>query len=568
MATTKVHLPINTLVSFIVLLFISIFLSNKTLAEETPALANGQVLDTLQSFVELQADLKKDIQSLGTKIKAASSDSEKQQLVAQREKLQEELQRTQINFENIAAGVDLQALRGGKSPEFNFQQEIFSLLEPALKEMKHLTGRVRQKSELREKIAIFNSRLPDTQKAIANLSTLKEQTKDKRLSSNLSELLDYWQQQESLMLSELQAAELRLEQLRQEEVSFAETSQSYLKTFFQRRGLYLFQALLVVVAVFLFSRLVHKALVRLIPGYRANQRSFRLRLVDLIHRIATILLAIAGPMMVFYLVEDWVLFSLGLLFLIGVAWTLRHALPRYWKQIELFLNIGAVREGERLVMEGLPWKVRYINIYSTLENPTAGLLKRVPIDELVDLKSRPTKPDDPWFPCLKDDWVILSDGVRGKVIGISEELVQLVERGGSVRTYPTADFISLAPRNLAVNFRIKQTISISYQHQEQATTSIPDILKDHIQEQAEKEGYGDKLLNLRVEFEAAADSSLNLVVIADFKGELGDLYNRLARAIQRWSVDACTINDWEIPYPQLVVHPMTPQELEPSPGNR
>ena len=214
--------------------------------------------------------------------------------------------------------------------------------------MKHLTGRVRQKSELREKIAIFNSRLPDTQKAIANLSTLKEQTKDKRLSSNLSELLDYWQQQESLMLSELQAAELRLEQLRQEEVSFAETSQSYLKTFFQRRGLYLFQALLVVVAVFLFSRLVHKALVRLIPGYRANQRSFRLRLVDLIHRIATILLAIAGPMVVFYLVEDWVLFSLGLLFLIGVAWTLRHALPRYWKQIELFLNIGAVREGERL----------------------------------------------------------------------------------------------------------------------------------------------------------------------------------------------------------------------------
>ena len=205
--------------------------------------------------------------------------------------------------------------------------------------------------------------------------------------------------------------------------------------------------------------------------------------------------------------------------------------------------------------------MRYINIYSTLENPTAGLLKRVPIDELVDLKSRPTKPDDPWFPCLKDDWVILSDGVRGKVIGISEELVQLVERGGSIRTYPTADFISLAPRNLAVNFRIKQTIGISYQHQDQATTSIPDILKDHIQEQAEKEGYGDKLLNLRVEFEAAADSSLNLVVIADFKGELGDLYNRLARAIQRWSVDACTINDWEIPYPQLVVHPMTGQGL-------
>jgi hypothetical protein len=54
-----------------------------------------------------------------------------------------------------------------------------------------------------------------------------------------------------------------------------------------------------------------------------------------------------------------------------------------------------------------------------------------------------------------------------------------------------------------------------------------------------------------VEFAVANSSSLDLVVIADFDGALGDLYNRLRRAIQRWCVDACTENGWEIPFPQM-----------------
>jgi hypothetical protein len=169
------------------------------------------------------------------------------------------------------------------------------------------------------------------------------------------------------------------------------------------------------------------------PGFKRKHRSFRTRLLELIHRIVTIFLVIIGPMVVFYVVEDWVLFSLSILLLLGIAWTLRQALPRYWHQIQLFLNIGSVREGERIEMDGLPWLVEQINVFCTLVNPIADLKQRVPIDDLVDLKSRPGSADEPWFPCKLDDWVILSDGVRGKVIGISQEMVQLVERGGRKR---------------------------------------------------------------------------------------------------------------------------------------
>ena len=69
-----------------------------------------------------------------------------------------------------------------------------------------------------------------------------------------------------------------------------------------------------------------------------------------------------------------------------------------------------------------------------------------------------------------------------------------------------------------------------------------------------EEGYEKDLLNLRVEFEYANASSLDLVVIADFKGSRADLYNRLRRSIQRWCVDACTENQWEIPFTQIAIH--------------
>jgi hypothetical protein len=41
--------------------------------------------------------------------------------------------------------------------------------------------------------------------------------------------------------------------------------------------------------------------------------------------------------------------------------------------------------------------------------------------------------------------------------------------------------------------------------------------------------------------------------MADFDGELSDLYNRLGRSLQRWCVDACSENDWEIPFPQMTL---------------
>jgi uncharacterized protein (DUF486 family) len=514
----------------------------------------ADTLTTLKKFTRLRSTLQAQIKEIEGQLRSSPSDSEKKELQKELTVLHEEMDNLEANFVEIAAGIGFFAISTKQEKSFDLTAEMLSLMEPVIREMKHMTSEVRKKSDIREEITFYKTRIPKANDAIVNVSALIAEAEDKALKEYLQDILDDWMRHLANMESQLQALELQLSRIENAETSFTDASQSYLKSFFQKRGLYLTQALLVVFVILVLSRLSHTLMKRLVPGYRMEHRRFNIRLLDLMHRMITITLTIIGPMVVFYVAEDWVLFSLGILLLLGAAWTLRTAIPRYWQQIRIYLNIGSVREGERIFLEGLPWRVKKIDIFTQLDNPDAGISQRIAIENLVDLKSRPTQGGEPWFPCRKDDWVLLSDGVRGKVVGISHELVELVERGGARKTYLTQDFLGQSPRNLSVNFRLKETIGVSYDLQSISTTSMLQILKDHLLKNIEAEGYGPDLLQLNVEFQSANTSSLDLVVLADFKGVQAPLYNRLRRAIQRWCVDACTENGWEIPFTQLTLH--------------
>lgn len=511
-------------------------------------------LSALRSLTLLSKDLKADIERINRELGNARTAIEKQELQAKLEKLEADLSATTQNLQRIAANADITTLRAVEEPAFNFQKELFSLLEPAMKEMKEMTSHVREKSEQRDRINYYSEKLPTTRRAVANIQRLLENADDEALKAELQDMLEAWQKQLKFLQSEVQSATLRLRNLENSEVSLAQASKSYLKSFFQARGLYLGQAILVVLLILLVSRLSLLGMEKFISGYQRAKRPFRIRLLDLSHRILTGMLLIIGPMVVFYLAEDWLLFSVGILLLLGIALTVRHAIPRYWQQVQLFLNVGTVREGERVEIAGLPWLVQKINFYTMLHNPTAELSKRLKIDDLVDMRSRPLKKHEPWFPCREGDWVQLADGSRGKVVGLSEELTQLVQRGGAHRTLTTAAFLDSQPINLSQNFRIKESIGITYALQAASVSTIPEQLHAHIGTRLSEEGYDDQVLNLRVEFEKASTSSLDLLVIADFSGELAEFSNRLRRSIQRWCVEACTVNGWEIPFTQITIH--------------
>ncbi|MEE9310228.1 MAG: hypothetical protein V3U64_04350 [Cocleimonas sp.] len=560
MKSFKIHLQKSILLALLVLFPASFSHADEKTnprliaQEKLKAQLTNETLGTLVTYVELQAQLRKEIKSLKKGIKTNQSEIEKADIKALLEQAEGKLQGTSKNLEDIAANTDLELLRVRKDLPFNLQRELFSLLEPALKEMKHATSDVRLKSQIREQTLYYEQRVPILKEALRNISTLNRANKNKKIKAELIKMNKTWSKQLVFIESELQAKKLQLDKLESQEATLANSTESFFKDFFQRRGWTLIQALFAIIVVIILSKLIRYILAHTLKGYRAEHRGVQFRIIDIAIRLGTFLLIMLAPMVIFYLEEDWVLFSLGILLLIGIAWTLRHAIPRYWGQLELFLNVGPVREGERLMLDGIPWRVKHINLYSILENPVAELNQRVDIDDLVDMRSRPVGDNEPWFPCKKGDWVQLKDGVRGKIIGISIELIQLIQRGGAVYTYNMNEFLALSPKNLSKSFRIKETVGISYAHQKDSTTSIVETLEATIKKRATDEGYDDIVQSIRVEFQHANDSSLDLVIIADFKGSAADIYNRLRRSIQRWSVDACTENQWEIPFPQLTLH--------------
>ena len=511
-------------------------------------------LDMLESIIALKQNLEQRIAEKQQDIAATTSETQKENLAAELARLDKMLASASQDFERIATGVDIGLFEEQKEAPFNWKDELVSLIEPGITELKRLTQKAREKTQLKEELSYYQERKPVVRQANENLIDLIARTRDKTLKQHLEKLVPEWQGVENQILSKLEITQMQLSELESEEQSLIESSQASIKNFFKNRGLFLFIALVSCISIVLLIRFAYLSVVKYIPGYTAQYRPFHLRALDLLFRVMTFLAALLVVILVFYLFEDWVLLSLAIIFLMGLGWAAKHTLPRFWHQSRLMLNIGAVREGERVVYEGVPWLVKRINMYSLFENPDLGQSLRLPIAALMDLTSRPFQRHEPWFPCRKNDWVILSDGTRGCVTSLSHEMVELVLRGGAKKVYQTEDFLGMAPMNLSVNFRLKIGFGISYNLQAQATKEVLGVLDTYIRNQLEAEAYAESLLNLRVEFAAAGSSSLDLVVIADFDGKMAPLYNRISRAIQRWCTDACSLNNWEIPFPQLTVH--------------
>ncbi|MBF0468641.1 MAG: hypothetical protein HQK61_07120 [Desulfamplus sp.] len=511
-------------------------------------------IEMLASIIELKKSLEKRISEKKKTLENSSSDNEKENIAQDLGRLDKQLEDANFDFESIATGVDMGLFAQKKIEEFNWQNEVLSLVEPGIKELKRLTLKARQKTKIKEEIGYYTNLVPVADQAIENINLLISTTPDKEIKKYLKGLIPEWTGMKDQLDNKLKIAQMQLAQMESEETSLVESSQTGIKNFFKTRGLYLFMALLACFAVIVFLRVFYITLIKIIPDYKSEYRPFYIRVIDLFFKISALMCTIFALIFVFYSAEDWVLLSLTIIFLMGLGWAVKHSIPILWQQSRLMLNVGSAREGERIVYNGVPWIVKSINVFCRLENPWLDMSIRLPIEDLMGQMSRPVKKGEPWFPCKKNDWVILSDGIIGKVTSLSHEMVEIIQHGGARKVYQTQDFLSLSPLNLSTNFRISVMFGIGYSHQKDVTSSVPETLHAYITEQMEKEKLSSNLQSLKVEFSQAGASSLDLVILADFDGKMAPQYSRLNRAIQRWCVDACTANNWDIPFPQLTVH--------------
>lgn len=508
----------------------------------------------LFSVSELKRSLTQRITEKRALLQKSTSNTEKENLEAEIAKLDEQLSDAKVDFERIATGVDIGLFLGKKDETFNWKEELVSLVEPGIKEIKRMTVSARNKTKLRDEVAYYENLADVAKTATKNIGELISKAEDKEVKKNLEALLPEWKGIEKQITNKLHIANMQLSEMNNAEKSLIESSGLSVKKFFRTRGLYLVIALAACILSLFLLKIGTRRLIRMIPGFHLPYKPFHIRLFELLSRLAAMGLTLFVLVLVFYIFEDWVLLSFSIVFFMGFGWAVRNTLPQFWKQSCLMLNIGAVREGERMLYQGVPWMVKSINIFCVLENPYLETSLRLPIEALLDQVSRPVSADEPWFACKKNEWVLLSDGTWGKVKLLSHEMVEIKQPSGTRKNYQTAAFLALAPVNLSRNFTLKSVFGLSYDLQKDITDQVPRILQAYIREAIQREGYETGLLGLQVEFQAANASSLDLAVIADFRGEMAPSYYKLSRAIQRWCVEACNMNQWEIPFPQLRVH--------------
>lgn len=530
--------------------------ADASVTAETAAPASSQ--EVLQALLEAINKIEAERVQLKRQVKRTSDPAVVQQIEAQLEALDRDLQDLKNLFEETATGgLSLSTLvHKPKDASFNWQRELEEIARPILDELKQLTERPRMIERLKSERAVYDDRLQTASSAIAELEDTIAQTEAATVKKALNALLEQWQDQRESAERRLQRIHAQLQRLSAPSGEPGKELVAKLQEFASGRGLNIVLAISGFMLVYLLLAGLERLLGRLNSRRHEPGTRRMARVAILLFRTLAIILSMFTAILVLYVRDDWLLLGLLILLIIGLVWGLQKSLPRYIKEIRILLNMGSVREGERIVYQGIPWKIASLNFYTILHNPLlhgSGLL-RLPIDRLVDMQSRPYAPEEPWFPSQEGDVVILDGDVFGKVLLQTPETVQM-QIMGAITTFSVESYLAKNPRNLSRDgFAVPITFGVDYQHQDVILSEIVPTLRAYLQEQLVQQPFHSHLKTLLVEFNEAAGSSLNLLVVAIFTGAGAEDYWSIRRFLQRTAVSACNQYGWIIPFDQVTVH--------------
>ncbi|WP_200267288.1 mechanosensitive ion channel [Luteolibacter pohnpeiensis] len=512
-------------------------------------------LSSLKTVIGPLSDAVQEVEKLRGDWARASSEEEKQSIQTQIDAAMTRVASLRSNFRGILGGAEAAEYEGSKVADTNLQEQVTELLDPLLGELREATSKPREMDELRKSLKMWQERKKKSSDIVDRIDQILAINQDQDLIPEVTSARQLWADRMAEAAGQIEVIQVQIEDRESHQEPIWTTVSRLFSNFFKSRGMNLLLALLVAAVGFFGTRRIYRLIRRYSPGLRSGKGSLFSRISDIVAMVLAVLIAVIGVLLVFYSRGDWLLLTLTVVALFGIAWAGKTALPPYLEQVRLLLNLGPVREGERLIYQGLPWKVAALGFYSRLVNPNLqGGTLRVPIRELMGMISRKQDPKEPWFPSEVDDWVVLSNDIFGKIISQSPEYIVILRLGGSLTTLPTNEYLESNPQNLSHGFRVSCTFGVDYQHQAEATTTIPKILLRALTTTLIGEFSREKVRSIKVEFENAAASSLDYRILVDFDGEMAQRYNALPRRIQHICVDTANAENWVIPFAQITVH--------------
>lgn len=478
------------------------------------------------------------------KLKIREQVAEHQQRIRE---LADSFERTVIN------GVNLHNLDEAEDDKFDWRQEMALIARPIIDGLKDATEKPRRIAELRASISLYQQQLETTTKALEVVSRLEQREIPPEVAGEIAAIAASWRQRNAEIENALGVSQDELAALEAAKSRIFETMGNTVYEFILGRGLTLLLALVTGIGLWYLLR----ALRRLVRSKRhivpEREQAARMRILAYSYHLTTIMLVAFAVLSVFYLRGDVLLLSLAIIALVMLALGVWRFLPGYVREARLLLNAGSAREGERVIYNGLPFRLASLNLYSELRNPELEGVVRLPLATLSELISRPATDED-WFPCRNGEYLLMPDGAYAQVLQQTVELVRL-KVVGSIVQFATADFLQLNVRNLSrEGFGVVVTFGIDYQHQAISLDQVPARLRSGIIEAFKQAELEDDLVNLVVDFSAANTNSLDYLIYATLNGSCADSYFAIKRLIQQACVDTCNQEDWTIPFTQITLH--------------
>ncbi|MFT4629402.1 MAG: hypothetical protein ACI9WC_001651 [Arenicella sp.] len=506
---------------------------------------------------EIQVSLKSKIverRELRLKLKSADK-SIREDADAELEKLNSEIELLDKTFEQIAiGGIDLSVF-GVKEEKFDLREELITVLKPLLENVKSLTEKPRKIKSLRGVISDKEKAKQASIEALKSLQQLKEEAVSKSVTEKLSDIEKQWQSQLRDLERESQLAQFQLSSLEGKDVPWFQVVKQAALNLIAGRGLTIGLVLMAAISVWWMMRGILWLIRKRTAESRDRSVKVHYRLAAYAYRMLTGLLISIAIMMVLYFRQDLLLLAIMVVIFIGAALALKNLLPKYIAEGKLLLNMGGVRERERVMYNGVPWQVSSLNMYSKLVNPEIRGGIRLPISHMHEMISRHAV-GDTWFPSSEGDWVFDDAENLIQVIRQSVDMVELRDVNYVTRFMPTADYYTAGYPNIsrAEEFRIAVRFGIDYATQGEDLEKIEMAFSKGIKQAFQDAPYAEHVLSVSSDFESAGDSSLNYLMLTKFKPEAAQYYNKIKRRIQRACVNVCSENDWGIPFPQLSVH--------------
>jgi len=478
-----------------------------------------------------------------------------------REGLIQQLEGLNHNFESLATQLQTEDFYLGKKKDSGWSEELEGLILPLLQAVGDVTEKPRKIEQLKKRVAAMETQLQlfeVGQKNIQSLLAMENQDLDPKSPQTKTYLaaLDDLKNKYNIKL-----VRVKLEEARRNLASQLESSESIwdaatrtIKDFFKHRG----YNLLITLGIFFVLWFLLTKLRVYIVGEKSffNIPPWTRKLLVTVYSVLVLMLCVVSSLVALYFLNDWLLLSVIVLFMLGVFWASRHFIPQLFQEMRLALNLGTVKEKERLIWNDVPWEVANLGLQATLVNPyLEGGNLNLPLRVLIGKYSRPIVEDEPWFPTQTGDWVILSDGTYGQVEQQTMEQVVLRLKGNTLKFYSTPEFLGKTPMNLSKGFRYDIQFGLDYSVQSRICDEIPKLFEKglwtHLERHYQKEA--PDFTYTKVSFDNAGSSALNLKVLVDVEGRCAESYEEIQRDIQSTLVRICNENNLVIPFNQLTV---------------